>query len=212
MDLGGLTVEIATEAARAWLSALFVYSGTMKLARYDQAHMLLLPYGFGANWSRFVGLGLPWVEFAAGSLTLLGWLNPVGPVLCGASGFSFAAVSLLSLSRGAMPPCGCTGNMEEGDSVGIMTVARATTMIGAAALLIVTAPPTSLSWFAVAATLLATAPGIGVIRARKAQAQKTAAGATAEEQTVAALVKLLNGLGSEPVPAEMLVPRGGASV
>jgi hypothetical protein len=165
-------IDVILTIASLWLGSMFLYSGAIKLARYDHVGVFVQQYdvlppklGYG------VGLTLPWVELAAGVLFVTSWTNPVGPILGVGLGASFASAAFRVLRRNVDVPCGCGGYTDE--RVSKTTLSRGV-VIASFSLLLVAAGPVSLPPTVIAAVIsLSVVPGGIVVyrRLRRARAQ-----------------------------------------
>ena len=114
----------AVIAARLLLGGLLVYAGYNKLLDVpkfaeDIAHFRLLP----APLNRALAVVLPWNEFVAGSLLILGiWSRAAA--LASLLFFTVFAIAVTSaIARNLNIECGCLGNADA-SKVGLATLAK----------------------------------------------------------------------------------------
>lgn len=127
-----MAVEIALTAASIWLGSLFVYAGSMKVAR-PQAHTRRAVDGYRllpARGAAVVAAVLPYAEFATGLVLLVTPYVRLGAWVVLSFSAIFALASGSVLARGMKTDCGCSGGSS--DRVTRVTVARALVMSTAA--------------------------------------------------------------------------------
>jgi hypothetical protein len=176
-------VSVLVLAAQVWLGSMFVYSGVLKLSRYESIPAAVAAYGLiEPRLAGVLGLVLPWLELATGAL-LLGTIS-AGPGSVRIAGaaiattlgavFATAAGSVIVRGKGGSVPCGCTGRPENG--VTGLTLARALTITLTSAVVVAQShSAASLPWFlVVAVAVLAATPGLGTLFSRRTQQAATA--------------------------------------
>lgn len=154
-------IEPLSALMTIWLGTLFVYSASLKLARYDRAGSLLTLYGvLPRSLASATGFALPWVEMTAGFLLLFTLFPPAGALLGIFLGTIFAYAATRVLIRGSKVPCGCTGS--DRDLVSRGTLSRALMIVGTASLLLALAPPNLPPLAATGLCAIAIAPSVGL--------------------------------------------------
>jgi hypothetical protein len=128
-------VSIILIAVRVWVSSLFFYTASLKMADIRGTSRSIGRYDlFPSRFAGAAGVALPLAEGAAGVLVLGGWFWPAGPSLTLLLGVSFCYATWTALRRGLNADCGCAG--AKSGRLTLVTFGRALLVCGSAVLLL----------------------------------------------------------------------------